>query len=78
METYGLIYNDGRRELASLVLDSEGNPRIDTIRPYPLPEDWVDPQLLPVIKIEKPSQGNWNPIVIWLEDSVERRWEQAE
>jgi hypothetical protein len=78
METYGLIYNDGQRELESLILDSEGNPRLDAIRPYPLPEDWIDPTLIPVVKIEKPEDGNWNPVVVWFEDRVERQWEQAE
>jgi len=77
MEPYGLLFNDGRRELASLVLNSQGNPELETIRPYPLPQDWVDPQLLPVIKIEKPEDGYWNPIVVWFNDRVERQWEPA-
>lgn len=77
METYGLVFNDGRKELASLVLDNEGRPLLETIRPYPLPEDWIDPQLLPVIKIEKPEEGDWKPIVVWFNDRVERQWEPA-
>jgi hypothetical protein len=77
MKTYGAIYPDGRKELVSIVLDEEGNPRIDTIRPYPTPEDWVDPVIVPVVKIDKPAEGNWNPVVVWFEDRVERQWEAA-
>ena len=77
MKTYGLIFADGRKELASVVLDDESNPRIDTIRPYPVPEDWVDPRLVEVVKIEKPAEGEWQPIVVWFEDRVERQWEQV-
>ena len=77
MRTYGIIYPDGRQELSSIVLDEEGNPRIDTIRPYPCPENWVDPQIVPLIKIEKPEEGEWEPIVVWFEDRVERQWQPA-
>lgn len=77
MKTYGLIYADGRRELASVVLDEEGNPRIDTIRPYPVPEDWVDPQIIPLVKQNKPEQGEWTDILVWFDDRVERQWEKA-
>ena len=75
MRTYGLIYPDGRKELASIVLDENDEPRIDTIRPYPCPEDWVDPQIVPLVKLEKPEEGDWQPIVVWFEDRVERQWE---
>lgn len=77
LKTYGLIFPDGRKELASVVLDEEGNPRIDTIRPYPVPEDWVDPRLVELVKIEKPDTGEWNPVIVWFEDRVERQWEEA-
>lgn len=77
LKTYGLIFPDGRKELSSVVLDDEGNPRIDTIRPYPVPEDWVDPRLVDLIKIEKPEVGEWNPVLVWFEDRVERQWEEA-
>ena len=77
MKTYGLIFPDGRKELASVVLDEEGNPRIDTIRPYPVPEDWVDPRLVEAVKIDKPAEGEWEPIVVWFEDRVERQWVAA-
>lgn len=75
LKTYGLIFPDGRKELSSVVLDDEGNPRIDTIRPYPVPEDWVDPRLVELVKIDKPDTGEWNPVVVWFEDRVERQWE---
>lgn len=77
LKTYGLIFPDGRKELSSVVLDDEGNPRIDTIRPYPVPEDWVDPRLVELVKIEKPETGEWNPVLVWFEDRVERQWEEA-
>lgn len=77
MKTYGAIYQDGRKELVSIVLDDDGNPRIDTIRPYPVPEDWVDPTIIQLVKIDKPEEGNWTPIIVWFEDRVERQWEAA-
>jgi hypothetical protein len=77
LKTYGLIFPDGRKELSSVVLDDEGNPRIDTIRPYPVPEDWVDPRLVELVKIDKPEAGEWNPVLVWFEDRVERQWEEA-
>lgn len=77
LKTYGLIFPDGRKELSSVVLDDEGNPRIDTIRPYPVPEDWVDPRLVELVKIDKPETGEWNPILAWFNDRVERQWEEV-
>lgn len=74
MKTYGVIYADGRKELVSIVLDEEGNPRMDTLAPYPTPEDWVEPTIVPLVKIEKPV-GEWGPVVVWFEDRVERQWE---
>jgi hypothetical protein len=76
MKTYGVVFADGRKETISIVLDDEGNPRLDTLAPYPTPEDWVEPTLLPVVKIEKP-EGDWKPVVVWFEDRVERQWEAA-
>jgi hypothetical protein len=75
MRTYGLIFADGRKELASIVLDENDEPRIDTIRPYPCPEDWVDPMIVPLVKLEKPEEGDWQPILVWFADRVERQWE---
>lgn len=74
MRTYGLLYPDGRRELASIVLDDQGEPRPDTIRPYPVPEDWVDPQIIPLVKQDKPETGEWTDTLVWFEDRVERQW----
>ena len=76
MKTFGLIFADGTRELSSVVLDDEGNPRIDTIRPYPVPDGWEDPCLVEVVKLEKPEEGEWEPIVVWFENRVERQWKQ--
>jgi hypothetical protein len=74
MRTYGLIYLDGRQELSSIVLDENDEPRIDTIRPYPCPENWVDPKIVPLIKIERPEDGDWEPNLVWFADRVERQW----
>jgi hypothetical protein len=74
MKTYGLIYPDGRQELASIVLDDQGEPRLDTIRPYPCPEDWVDPQIVPLVKLDKPEEGEWTDTLVWFDDRVERQW----
>lgn len=74
MKTYGLIWPDGRKELQSIVLDDEGNPRVDTLAPYPKPDDWQEPQIVPLVKISKPEQGAWEPNVVWFEDRVERQW----
>jgi hypothetical protein len=77
MKTYGVVFADGRKELISIVLDDEGNPRMDTLAPYPTPEDWVEPTIIPLVKIDKPESGDWNPVVVWFEDRVERQWEAA-
>jgi len=74
MKTYGLIYPDGRQELASIVLDDQGEPRLDTLRPYPCPEDWVDPQIIPLVKLDKPEEGEWTDTLVWFDDRVERQW----
>ena len=74
LKTYGLIFPNGEKYLASVCLDEEGNPRIDTIRPYPLPKDWVDPRLVELVKIEQPDGDNWQPVLVWFEDRVERQW----
>lgn len=77
IKTYGLIFDDGRKELASVGLDDDGNPRIDTIRPYPVPEDWVDPTLIELVKIECPGdESDYEPILVWFDDRVERQWKQ--
>lgn len=75
MKTYGVIFADGSKELISIVLDDEGNPRLDTLAPYPTPDDWVTPTIVPLIKIDKPDTGEWNPVVVWFADRVERQWE---
>lgn len=74
MRTYGVIYPDNRKELVSIVLDENDQPRLDTIRPYPTPENWVDPQIVPLVKLDKPEEGEWEPVVVWFEDRVERQW----
>jgi hypothetical protein len=73
MKTFGLIFPDGTKELRSIVLDEDGNPRMDTLPPIPKPDDWQVPQVLPLVKIPKP-EGAWEPNVVWFEDRVERQW----
>lgn len=63
MKTFGLIFADGRQELASIVLDDQGEPRLDTLAPYPKPDDWVDPTIIPLVKIEKPESGDRKSVV---------------
>ncbi len=75
LKTYGLIFADGRKELASVIIDDNGNPRIDTIRPYPVPKDWVDPKIVPLIKTNPPGpQKEWKSYLEWFEDRVEVKW----
>jgi len=77
MKTYGVVFADGSKELISIVLDDEGNPRMDTLAPYPTPEDWAEPTIIPLVKLPKPEEGDWKPVVVWFEDRVERQWEAA-
>jgi hypothetical protein len=30
--------------------------------------------VVPLVKIEKPAQGAWEPNVVWFDDRVERQW----
>jgi len=75
LKTYGLIFPNGDKYLASVCLDDEGNPRIDTIRPYPVPDGWVDPTLVELVKVECPgNEADYKPFLVWFEDRVERQW----
>jgi hypothetical protein len=65
MFTVGLVPS---QQLVSLLTDDEGNWR-------DVPE--VDGQIqtvVPLVKIEKPAQGAWEPNVVWFDDRVERQW----
>lgn len=74
MKTFGLIWPNGEKELRSIVLDDEGNPRIDTLQPNPMTDDWQAPQIIPLVKLPQPEQGAWEPNVVWFDDRVERQW----
>jgi len=75
LKTYGLIFPDGTKYLSSVVLDDEGNPRIDTICPYPVPEDWVDPTLVELVKQDPPGpETEWESYLEWFTDRVEVHW----
>jgi hypothetical protein len=75
MKTFGVIWADGTKELKSILLNEDGSLRIeDSLRPYPHTDDWVEPQIVPLVKIDKPAEGNWDPTLVWFEDRVERQW----
>lgn len=77
MRTYGVIWPDGTKELRSILIDENDNLRIeDSLRPYPHTDDWVAPQIIPLVKIEKPEEGEWTDTLVWFEDRVERQWIQ--
>lgn len=76
LKTYGLIFPDGTKYLSSVCLDDEGNPRIDTIRPHPVPEDWVDPTLVELVKADPPGpETELVSHLEWFTDRVEVKWE---
>lgn len=74
MKTYGVIYADGTKELVSIVLDDNDQPRLDTLAPYPTPDDWVPPAIIPLVKLPKPATGHWTDILVWFDDRAERQW----
>lgn len=61
MFTVGLVPS---QQLVSLLTDDEGNWR-------DVPEGQT---VVPLVKIEKPAQGTWEPNVVWFADRVERQW----
>jgi len=61
MITVGLVPS---QQLVSLLTDDEGNFR-------DVPEGET---VVPLVKIEKPAQGTWEPSVVWFADRVERQW----
>jgi hypothetical protein len=61
MFTVGLVPS---QQLVSLLTDDEGNWR-------DVPEGQT---VVPLVKIEKPAQGAWEPNVVWFADRVERQW----
>jgi hypothetical protein len=61
MITVGLVPS---QQLVSLLTDDEGNWR-------DVPEGET---VVPLVKIEKPAQGTWEPNVVWFADRVERQW----
>jgi hypothetical protein len=79
MKMLGAIYNDGRKELVSVVTDEEGNPRVDTLKPSDAGEDWVPPTLVPVVKVAAPEYDEAveriEPSIVWFDDRAERQWQ---
>jgi len=75
MKTYGLPET---QTLVSIVLDENGDPRLDTLAPNPRPEDWTPPDIVPLVKIEKPADTATHtsePVLVWFDDRVERQWQ---
>jgi hypothetical protein len=76
MKTYGLVKE---KQLISIVLDEEGNPRLDTLAPNPKPEDWVAPEIVPLVKLDQPTYDVLTqyvePKLVWHTDRVERDWD---
>jgi hypothetical protein len=79
MKTYGL---KATQELISIVLDEEGNPRLDTLKKPGDGDDWVAPEIIPLVKLPKPEVDVLTqyvePKLVWYEDRVERDWEIKE
>lgn len=73
MKTFG---RTDTQELISVVLDEEGDPRLDTLAPNPRPEDWTPPELVPLVKLPKPESAlqTFEPVLNWFSDRVERAW----
>ena len=75
MKTFGIIWPNGTKELCSILEDNNGKLLIEeSIRPYPYTEEWVEPIIIPLVKIEKPVEGNWESKLVWFNDRVERQW----
>jgi hypothetical protein len=76
MKTYGIPET---QQIVSIVVDDEGNPRFDTLRPVDAGEDWQPPTLFPLVKLPKPDHDTWSqtcePKLVWFDDRVERDWE---
>jgi hypothetical protein len=75
MKQFGLV---STRELISIPLDDDGNPRLDTLAPTPTPDDWTPPEIVPLVKLDKPADTLTHysePKLVWFADRVERDWE---
>lgn len=76
MKTFGLLET---QELISIVLDDDGNPRLDTLKPIDAGDDWIPPTIVPLIKLPQPqldvTKEYCEPKLVWFNDRVERDWE---
>jgi hypothetical protein len=76
MKTFG---NPSTHTLVSVILDDDGNPRLDTLAPHPRPENWEPPILVPLIKQTQPEFNSslqyCTPKLVWFGDKVERQWD---
>lgn len=74
MKTFGI---PATRELVSLPLDQDGNPDPSILNPDPTDESWTAPEVVPLVKIEKPAEISGKisvPEIVWFSDRVERQW----
>jgi hypothetical protein len=76
MKTYGILET---QELLSIVLDDDGNPRLDTLKPIGAGDDWIPPTIIPLVKLPQPQLDPLTeycePKLVWFNDRVERDWE---
>jgi hypothetical protein len=75
MKTFGNLHT---RELISIPLDDDGNSRLETLAPTPMPDDWTPPVVVPLVKLEQPdcnpATHRCTPVLVWFPDRVERQW----
>jgi hypothetical protein len=76
MKTYGL---KEKQELISIPLDDDNNPRLDTLKPPNAGDDWIPPEVIPLVKLLQPTlnplKEYCKPKLVWFSDRVERDWE---
>jgi hypothetical protein len=75
MKTFGLL---ATQTLVSLPFDDDGNAITDSLKPHDAGDDWTPPVVVPLVKIDKPTEPSGKvaePKLVWFEDRVERQWD---
>ena len=75
MKTFGLLAS---QTLISLPEDGDGNAITDSLKPHDAGDQWTSPTIVPLVKIDKPTEPDGQkaePKLVWFEDRVERQWE---
>lgn len=74
MKQFGIVET---QTPATFPVDDQGDPIITP--PYPLPEDWRLPTLIPLVKLDQPAHDpatqDCIPTLVWHADRVERDWQ---